>query len=211
MSIGRYFGVAGVFLSLAYGPSIAAQSADPLSQFLACAQIDNAPLRYACFDETAATVQQQLAQQSTSTDVIPTPDQPTTTTDISAGAVDLPSSAANQITNSNTRSDRSFGLASRHPAARTESEFGLRPDPEITEIVNAISGKITDFRLSGTGLVTVLLDNGQVWQQISGDDTKLSKQQMKRQVSARVETAAFGSFLMFIEPSKQALRVKRLR
>ena len=95
--------------------------------------------------------------------------------------------------------------------AKTPEEFGLEEEPEESDIITEITGNITDFRISGTGRITVLLDNGQIWQQISGDSTSIRERIMARQTSANIETAAMGTYLMRLSPSGQSIRVRRIQ
>lgn len=102
-------------------------------------------------------------------------------------------------------------MADPQRSNRTEEEFGLPADKDDPEVVTEIDATVSDFRVSGTGLILVLLDNGQVWQQVSGDSTRISEQLMRRQEKAKVASAAFGSYLMTLSPSNRAIRVRRIR
>ena len=181
---------------------------DPLSRFMACAEIENPPLRYACFDETAAAVK---ALQIAPTTAIET-EEP-----VSEDAGTEPEGATPPPTAPSTSREKEeksglFGfLGGLTKQAKTPEEFGLEEKPEEVEIVTEITGNIADFRITGTGRLIVLLDNGQIWQQISGDSTRLEERIMRRQTSANIETAALGSYLMRLSPSGQSIRVRRIQ
>lgn len=184
---------------------------DSLSKFMACAEIENPPLRYACFDETAAAVKAMQAN-ATDMDVAETPS-------VASTAVETPNPSAEAdlaVNEAEESADEDKGglfgfIGGLTKQARTPEEFGLDDEPEEAEIVTEITGNISDFRISGTGRIIVLLDNGQIWQQIQGDTTRLQERIMARQTSANIETAAMGTYLMRLSPSEKSIRVRRIQ
>ncbi len=185
-------GVVIVFLSAN------AFATDPLTSFLNCSNIENPPKRYACYDATAAEVKSQKNGGIIAPKYEAIPKKT------------VPSTAKNGV-NEPEAKEKLFGLFPRGPKATEESEFGIRPEVLEPESITEIESLIRDFSLAHTGEVTILLENDQIWRQLSGDATKLSNSRMKRQATATVREAAFGSYRMTLSPSQKSIRVKRIK
>lgn len=195
--------------------------ADSLSKFMACAEIENPPLRYACFDKTAAAVKARQEQGLDTAEPGSVPSRSLSTESQSPGASangSITAGATSDIaapeTEENAEDEKRglfgfIGGLTKKPT--TPEEFGLEDEPDEADVITEISGNISDFRITGTGRVIVLLDNGQIWQQIPGDSTRLREQIMERQTSATIETAAMGTYLMSLSPSGRSIRVKRIQ
>lgn len=204
-------------------PSVStANDADSLAKFMACAEIENPPLRYACFDETAAAVKaMQVTSGMEVTNDANAAVVPSASSMTPAPSTQKPMPAPTTIVESATQTEKVkpadeksglFGfIGGLTKKAKTEEEFGLQERPDEEDTVTEITGNISDFRISGTGRLIVLLDNGQIWQQISGDTTRLPERIMQRQTSANIEQAALGSYLMRLSPAEQSIRVRRIR
>ncbi|MGB6228847.1 MAG: hypothetical protein WBF53_01805 [Litorimonas sp.] len=197
-----------------WAPNARADDRRDLSRLLACAEIENPPQRYACFDDTVAEIQGARTNTpllmdnpnlSGSLPPIASSDSLAPQFEEGLDPRDVPTISPREA------NQRSFGMADPQRSNRTEEEFGLPADKDDPEVVTEIDATVSDFRVSGTGLILVLLDNGQVWQQVSGDSTRISEQLMRRQEKAKVASAAFGSYLMTLSPSNRAIRVRRIR
>lgn len=108
-------------------------------------------------------------------------------------------------------SDNSAPIAeARRPAndAPAPGPVGQRPS-ETLPVDVALSA--LDFNPYGRARIT--LSNGQVWQQLNSDSIKLRKRKKVpvSDMTASVKTAALGSFRMKVLPSKQTLRVRRVK
>lgn len=188
---------------------------------MACAEIENPPLRYACFDKTAAAVKARQEQGLDTAEPGSVPSRSLSTESQSPGASangSITAGATSDIaapeTEENAEDEKRglfgfIGGLTKKPT--TPEEFGLEDEPDEADVITEISGNISDFRITGTGRVIVLLDNGQIWQQIPGDSTRLREQIMERQTSATIETAAMGTYLMSLSPSGRSIRVKRIQ
>jgi hypothetical protein len=84
-----------------------------------------------------------------------------------------------------------------------------RPGPAASpdrDNLNEIVGAIRSAR-SVNGRAVITLDNGQVWTQI--DTTRVSALKLRNGGEARIRRAALGSYLMIIDNSGAAFRVRR--
>ena len=194
-------------LSFALAGPLAAEESDVGSQFMRCAEIENPPLRYACYDETAARVKAAAAIRSSVVS-----DVPAAAVSETVPAPSIPATPDRPVPEQGEK--RRFGFLPQRRKVTREEDFGVvdKPDPisEPREITSVSSG-IQSFEVSYTGKVTVQLANGQIWKQIDGDSSKMTESRMRRQTNASVKQAALGSYMMTLEPSSKAIRVRRVR
>ncbi len=93
-------------------------------------------------------------------------------------------------------------------AVSSEEEFGLiRRDGNI----KAITSDVTSLSLKGNGVAVVVLENGQVWQQIKGDNTHIWLSKKPKKYSVTIKIGALNSYRMKIEPIGKTIRVRRVK
>jgi hypothetical protein len=97
--------------------------------------------------------------------------------------------------------ETSFGLQGRAKDSRTA---GSPSDPPAE--TTSITARVTNIESSRSGLMTISLDNGQVWRQISSSSPAF----LNVGDEITINRAAFGSFLMRI-PNGGPLRVRRVQ
>ena len=103
------------------------------------------------------------------------------------------------------------------PVLTPEEKFGqnsiktksAKAQPDKT--LKTISSNIKSATLTGSGKVRVTLNNGQVWQQASSDNTKIIPSRLRRQTSVVIKRASLGSFFMKIEPWGRSMKAKRIK
>ncbi len=101
---------------------------------------------------------------------------------------------------------RWFGF-SRTANVEKKEDFGKRA-PE-KDAITEISAKITDVTFRRKTAYRIVLDNGQIWEQLSGD-SRFIKIKDGIAYDATVKKAAMGSFRMTIEPGGKTIRVRRV-
>lgn len=129
-----------------------------------------------------------------------------------------------------------LGTAQKPPAPEAESEgglmswFGFEPEtkpvtkPEdfgINEAnipeekrpaeISKISGKVVEFAKNALGRSIFILDNGQVWKQIEGDNTDVYQRAADGPMSVSIEKAMFGSFSLRIDGRTGIIKVRRVK
>ena len=77
--------------------------------------------------------------------------------------------------------------------------------------LKTISSNIKSSQLTRANKVRVTLENGQVWQQASFDNTRIIGSRLKRQTSVVIKRGLFGSYTMTTEPWGRSMKVKRVK
>lgn len=90
-----------------------------------------------------------------------------------------------------------FGLSAESIQQSLEETSGNSPISELSALV-------TEVKPSGPGRILVMLDNGQVWHQVSSPTLRL-----KVRDKVTIRKAAFGSYKMNKEGSSRTMRVRR--
>jgi hypothetical protein len=93
------------------------------------------------------------------------------------------------------------------PAART-SAFGLRPKPEKT--AKSVSARMAAYKFDRDHLFTATLDNGQVWQQIEGDDRVADWNKPASDYTVVIRRGMFGSYNFQVLKSGALFKVRRI-
>ncbi len=94
------------------------------------------------------------------------------------------------------------------PKSDSVEDFGvLRRDGDLKEL----SDGVTSLSLRADGVAIIVLDNGQVWRQISSDSVRLRLKRKPIDYQATIKKGAVGSFRMRIEPLGKTIRVRRIK
>jgi hypothetical protein len=182
--------------------AVADQRDDALSAIQRCTELSDQQARLACYD--------QASSQTRPSATAPAP--------AAARPVAPPAATAPARQRQNILS-RIFGNAPRAPQTSV-AEFGsesLETNGESSsaarirgDTVNVINGRMANYVLSPTGVVTVTLDNSQVWRQIpTGTYAHLAKPAASYGVS--IGRGSFGSYKMTINGLSEVLDVRRIR
>jgi hypothetical protein len=101
-----------------------------------------------------------------------------------------------------------FGFA-RPPEAVTRAEdFGKPPSPpEITQI----TATVLELARTARGRSIFVLDNGQVWRQLDGDDTDVLDPRPGKAMKVAIATGLLGGYNLTIEGRNALIRVRRLK
>jgi len=174
-------------------PVQAESTQDVLAQIAKCSDIAAATERLDCYDSAARTAKTALAEPSPGQ----SPDQQVVATtakeeDEEGGVLSW------------------FGLS--RPATKAE-EFGKPPAPpqagpkEITEI----SAGVIEMAKNAYGRALFVLDNGQVWKQIDGDQSNVDEPKSGQPMKVTIEKALFGSYALKVEGRRGIVKVRRVK
>lgn len=75
----------------------------------------------------------------------------------------------------------------------------------------ALNAKVVEFRVNSRGDVTAVLDNGQVWRQLSSDTVTLPHISDEKLYTVRIKRGAIGSYVMRINEMQRSIRVRRIK
>jgi len=96
-----------------------------------------------------------------------------------------------------------------HPAAPPASDFGLTPKP--VKHPASVAARMADYQFDRNHLFTVTLDNGQVWQQIAGDDRIADWDKPAASYAIAISRGMFGSYNFRVLKSGVLYKVRRVR
>lgn len=99
--------------------------------------------------------------------------------------------------------------AAPRPAAAPASDFGLKPKP--VKQPDSVAARMADYRFDRNHLFTVTLDNGQVWQQIAGDDRLADWDKPAATYTVMISHGVFGSYNFRVSKSGSLYKVRRIR
>lgn len=74
-----------------------------------------------------------------------------------------------------------------------------------------LEATVVEFRVNPFGVVTAVLDNGQVWRQLNSDDETLHLPKSDKVFTVKVKKGALGNYLMTVNELKRTIRVKRIK
>jgi len=113
---------------------------------------------------------------------------------------------AHQSEEARDRAD-GFGIPVPHVVTK-EEDFGKPPPPpEITEI----TATVLELARSARGRSIFILDNGQVWRQLDGDDADVQDPQPGKTMKVAIEAGFFGNYNLTIEGRNALIRVRRVK
>ena len=99
------------------------------------------------------------------------------------------------------------------PSARAASvpkveDFGkpVAPPPEVKQVIATVSQLSKTVR----GRALFMLDNGQTWRQIDGDDAQVLEPPAGTALKVTIERGVFGSYHLTIEGRNGLIRVRRV-
>ena len=99
------------------------------------------------------------------------------------------------------------GLASPPPKAEG---FGKPPPPRPDEITQ-IRATVLELARTARGRAVFILDNGQTWRQIDGDDTDVPEPLPGKTMKVTIAAALLNSYSLTIEGRNGLIKVRRLK
>lgn len=101
-----------------------------------------------------------------------------------------------------------FGL--ERPVTKTD-DFGKPPVPTGPKEIKQISANVVEFAKSAYGRSIFILDNGQVWKQIDGDQTEVRDPSKNETMKVMIETGMFGSYTLKVSDRTGIVKVRRVK
>jgi hypothetical protein len=103
--------------------------------------------------------------------------------------------------------DRAAPRAKEALTPRAE-DFGKPPPrpPEVTQL----AATVREFSKTARGRALFVLDNGQTWRQLEGDEAQVLEPPPGVTLKITIERGAFGSYNLTIEGRNGLIRVRRI-
>lgn len=101
-----------------------------------------------------------------------------------------------------------FGL--ERPVTKTE-DFGKPPVPTGPKEIKEISASVIEFAKNAYGRSIFILDNGQVWKQIDGDQMEVRDPSKNETMKVSIETGMFGSYSLRVSGRTGIVKVRRVK
>jgi hypothetical protein len=155
-----------------------------------CADIAAAADRLQCFDSAAAAAKTALVAPSAETPAVRETGVQTEQEEEGGGVLEW------------------FGLS--RPVTKTE-DFGKPPMPTGPQEIKEISASVLEFAKNPYGRSIFILDNGQVWKQIDGDQTEVRDPSKGETMKVSIETGMLGSYSLRVEGRKGIVKVRRIK
>lgn len=104
-----------------------------------------------------------------------------------------------------------FGFSRpRKPVTKPE-EFG-KPAPVLPGgEINQITATVVEFALTPRRKALFILDNGQVWRQLDGDDVQVLEPDPGKSMKVTIEIGFLENYTLTIEGRRGLIRVRRLK
>jgi len=166
---------------IAPGAARADDTRDALSDFVKCGDIGDPAKRLECFDAATARGKAALA---------------------------APVPAAQPAKEKSLL--EWFGFSKPNQITKPEDFGKPAPEPGPTE-VSQITDMVLEFGKTARGKALFILQNGQVWRQIDGDNEVVSAPAPGATMKVTIETGVFGSYNLTIEGRKGLIKVNRLK
>jgi len=166
---------------------------DVVEQIAKCSDIATAIERLDCYDTAARAAKTVVSME-------PEVTQP-------------PSRQASATTES--QDDEEGGLLSwfglSQPTTKPE-DFGKPPPAQSRpKEVTEISANVLEMAKNVYGRAVFVLDNGQVWKQVDGDQGRVDEPKRGETMRVTIEKALFGSYALKVEGRRGIVKVRRLR
>ncbi|MDZ7629176.1 MAG: hypothetical protein U5J99_12325 [Parvularculaceae bacterium] len=74
-----------------------------------------------------------------------------------------------------------------------------------------LNAKVVEFRVNQLGDITAVLENGQVWRQLSGDSTIIRLPKKDEVLTVTIKRGPLGNYMMQVNELKRSIRVRRIK
>src|SRR5437660_4913301 len=101
--------------------------------------------------------------------------------------------------------------AARAQQAVAPSAEGFGKPPAPAPQVEKITATVREILRSARGLAIFVLDNGQTWRQLDGDDAHVMEPRPGKTMKVTIERGAFGSYNLLIDGRNGLIRVQRIQ
>lgn len=76
---------------------------------------------------------------------------------------------------------------------------------------NRLTSKVVEFRVNQVGDITAVLENGQVWRQLSSDSTVVRLPRKDKVYTVSIKRGPLGNYMMTVNELKRTIRVRRIK
>ncbi|MEO1244022.1 MAG: hypothetical protein AAFX54_19095 [Pseudomonadota bacterium] len=105
------------------------------------------------------------------------------------------------------------------PVLTPEERFGAEDLPETKEKqrkerekIKSLAASVVDVGRNGRGKYVIILDNGQVWRQLSADTDKLRVPKSGAEgMGVTIKRKSFGGHVLSLNGDKRSIRVERIK
>ena len=152
---------------------------------IGCLDIESAEERLACLEGAAKELKATRVRRETAEE------------SAAAEALTAPVVAAESATEEDL-----FGaeaLASTKNAAREKDR------------TTRLASQVVEFRVNPYGDITAVLENGQVWRQLSSDNAIVRIPNKEKVFTVSIKRGALGNYVMTINELKRSIRVRRIK
>ncbi len=189
-----------------FGCSASAAADRMIDDLLSCRSIEEEDARLRCYDSMASTLLQSREGAAASAESV-----------IAQGAdVDL-GIAARREGPADARVEVAPDEAGPTRSSEEASEFGaddLRaraPREKKSEEDRVLVAGIVELATNRRGKYLVVLDNGQIWRQLSADSNSLLAPRDLTDVTAKIRRKSMGSHILSISTGRRSIRVERIK
>jgi hypothetical protein len=183
---------------LSFTPALAGPGDEAVANALACQAVKGAKARLRCFDAALPALKTAY---------------PSALALASERAEAARAAAAEQAA-------EEFGLAKRDEKASTndfeKDAFGASDLPasaraEDEEEVKAVEASVVEVGKNNLGKIFVVLDNGQVWRQVSGDKSTPYIPRNSEGLPVIIKKGLMGSYFIKVGKAKDAFKAERIK
>ena len=103
-----------------------------------------------------------------------------------------------------------YDAAAQPSAAARQEEFGKPPAPRPGELTQINAG-VLELGRSPRGRAVFVLDNGQTWRQLDGDDSVVHDPAPGKQLKVTIEKGAFDSYNLTVDGRSGLTKVRRVK
>lgn len=103
-----------------------------------------------------------------------------------------------------------FGFSRPKKPVTKPEDFG-RPPQSGPDEMTQMSASVLEFAKTARGRAVFVLDNGQVWRQLEGDDTVIFEPSPGKTMKVTIALGLLGNYNLAIEGRNAVVRVSRLK
>jgi hypothetical protein len=97
-------------------------------------------------------------------------------------------------------------------AQRVPSSEGFgKPPPAQAPQVEKITATVRELSKTPRGQAVFVLDNGQTWRQLDGDDVRVMERPAGESMKVTIERGVFGNYNLLIDGRNGLIRVQRIQ
>src|SRR5262249_39848760 len=107
-----------------------------------------------------------------------------------------------------------YDAVAHRPAPKPELSREQLPKPEgpaAAEQDDSMTAGVTDVSLTANGRLVLVLDNGQVWQQLDGDVVRFAPRGKFEAIQATISRGSFGSYNLQFAGQHALYKVRRVK